>query len=80
MERLAQWTDWLWSPVAVMSAAIVGLGLHSVAFAILNHFSRRTTSSLDDSLCAMPKARFGQSCRCERFAGKVSGELAKDES
>jgi small-conductance mechanosensitive channel len=50
MERLAQWTDWLWSLDAVMGAAIVGLGLHSVALAILNYFSRRTTSSLDDSL------------------------------
>ena len=55
MEHLAQWTDWLWSLVAVTGAAILGLGLHSVAFAILNQFSRRTASSLEDSLLCNAK-------------------------
>ena len=50
MEHLAQWTDWLWSLVAVIVAAIVGLVLHSVAFAIFTHFSKRTASSLHESL------------------------------
>ena len=50
MEYLAHWTNWLWSLAAVTGAAILGLGLHSLAFAILNRLATRTPGSLDDSL------------------------------
>ena len=45
----------VWSLVAVIVAATVGLVLHSVASAIFNHFSKRTASSLHESLLCNAK-------------------------
>ena len=50
MEHLAHWANWLWSLATVTVAAILGLFLHAIAFAIFARFARRTSSAVDDSL------------------------------
>jgi small-conductance mechanosensitive channel len=55
MDHLTHSADWLWSLAAVTIAAIVGLVLHSLAFAIFSRLARRTHSQVDDSLVTHAK-------------------------
>jgi small-conductance mechanosensitive channel len=55
MDHLTHSADWLWSLAAVTIAAIVGLALHSLAFAIFSRLARRTHSQVDDSLVTHAK-------------------------
>lgn len=44
------WANWLWSLATITGAAILGLLLHSIVFAIFARLVHRTARPLDDSL------------------------------
>jgi small-conductance mechanosensitive channel len=46
---LSHWRTWAWSGGGIVAAALLGLIVHKILFAIARRFARHTTSHLDDS-------------------------------